>query len=237
MALSASTSFRQCDVQGSALVQRLRIPPCNCRSCRQRSERVVEVTVSSRHFDGRSRPRRLSDHAGRNASERRAGLETSRCRNGPASTTFGATRRRGDFQHSSHTRIHAQWRAELESARGRVPYLARYEFSPLTVVRTATQARYSTRFRVAYGDCRSRAYSPRHTSPAQPELRCTDRPQCFRTDPSCGAEMALLRPTFTASSLMSFVPILPPPCTALAPFCSGERYRSAITLRLHPSAA
>ena len=56
----------------------------------------MEVTASSRHFDGRRRSRRVSDHADRNASVRRAGLERSRCRNGPALATFGAGRSWGE---------------------------------------------------------------------------------------------------------------------------------------------
>ena len=65
---------------GSCAVERrcprVRNPPGNCRSSRKQSERSKEVTNWTGTSMAKGRLGRLSEHAGRNASERRAGLET-----------------------------------------------------------------------------------------------------------------------------------------------------------------
>ena len=90
---------------------------------------------------------------------------------------FGAGRRPRESSDSSNVRIHAQSRAELESSRARVPYIAGCEFSPATVLRTGAQPKYPTRCRPAYGHCPSRA------GPSRPDFRqkisgtCADSPR------------------------------------------------------------
>ena len=73
----------------------------------------------------------------------------------PDPGTFVAGTRRWDFGDSSLVRIHAQSRAELESPRARVPYIAGCEFSPVTVLLTGAQTTYFKRYRRAYGHGRS----------------------------------------------------------------------------------
>ena len=58
------------------VLQRVRMPPSNRRSSRQQSERMMEAS-SSEPLREKGRLGRFSDHAGRNASERRAGPETA----------------------------------------------------------------------------------------------------------------------------------------------------------------
>ena len=69
----------------------------------------------------------------------------------PGVGTFVAGRRRGDFWASSLVRTHAQPHSELESIRARVPYMARRESSPATVLRTGALQSRRARFLVAYG--------------------------------------------------------------------------------------
>ena len=66
----------------------------------------------------------------------------------------GAERRRGEFYNPSVTRTPAQSRAELESPRARVPYIAGWEFPTTTDVRVNAHDTYSNCFRAAYGHYR-----------------------------------------------------------------------------------
>ena len=66
-------------------------------------------------------------------------------------STFVAGRRRRDFSDPSLARTHAQSRAELESSRARVPYIAGWESSSATVLRTRAQQSKRTRSPAAYG--------------------------------------------------------------------------------------
>ena len=68
----------------------------------------------------------------------------------PRRGTFVAGRGRRNSVDSSHTRTHAQSRAELESPCARVPYMAGCKFSASTVLRTAALQSKSKRFLHAY---------------------------------------------------------------------------------------
>ena len=72
-----ANALRQCAVQRHQPPSGCESRPANCRSSRKQSERMMEVTTSFEALRQKGRLGRLSDHAGRNASERRAGLETS----------------------------------------------------------------------------------------------------------------------------------------------------------------
>ena len=96
----------------------------------------------------------------------------------PEAGTFGAGRRGSDLPDSSLVRIDAQSRAQLESPRARVPYMAGSEFSPATVLRGAAHTSYWKCFLGAYGSHRPSAGTPRRTSstkfPAPPADRRRD---------------------------------------------------------------
>ena len=57
----------------------------------------------------------------------------------------------GNSWNRSHVPAHAQSRAELESPRALLPYMARWELSPATVLRLRAHAKYRTRSLAAYG--------------------------------------------------------------------------------------
>ena len=69
--------------------------------------------------------------------------------------TYAAGSRRQNSAVSSLMRTHAQSRAELEPPRARGPYMPECKFSAATVLRTAAQALYQTRYPAAYGHRRS----------------------------------------------------------------------------------
>ena len=94
----------------------------------------------------------------------------------PGRGTFVAGRRSGDFWVSSHVRTHAQTRAEIESPRVRVPYIARFNFLPTTPLRTAAHPQYWRRYRSAFG---LRPPEPRpgfRTSTTTKQVPCTRQP-------------------------------------------------------------
>ena len=105
--------------------------------------------------------------------------------------TFIAGRRRGDSRDRSIMRTSAQPCARLESPRARVPYTAGCEISHPAVLRAAAQAKYSKRFRGAYGPHRSRAEAPHRTS--------TTKSPAPRTDQRRDGELPLTA-TFLAES-------------------------------------
>ena len=82
----------------------------------------------------------------------------------PMAERFVAERGRGDFANRSRARPHAQSRAELESLRARVPYIAGCEFSPATVLRGTAHSAYRKRFLGAYGSHRPSVGTPRRSS-------------------------------------------------------------------------
>ena len=57
----------------------------------------------------------------------------------------------GNSWNRSHVPAHAQSCAELESPRALLPYMARWELSPATVLRLRAHAKYRTRSLAAYG--------------------------------------------------------------------------------------
>ena len=65
--------------------------------------------------------------------------------------TFVAERGCANFQNPPRVRSCAQSRADVESPRARVPYIAAYEFSPSTVLRTAALQSKPSRSLAAYG--------------------------------------------------------------------------------------
>ena len=68
-----------------------------------------------------------------------------------AISSLVAERRRRNSVDSSPVRTHAQARAELESARAWVPYMAGCEFPFAPVMRAAAQTNYLARYPAAYG--------------------------------------------------------------------------------------
>ena len=93
----------------------------------------------------------------------------------PRPATFGADTKHPELVESPVVRTHAQSRAELESPRARVPYLAGYEYSAATVLPAHAQAKYSKRFRAAYGRDRSKAEAPHRTSSTRSPASLTDQ--------------------------------------------------------------
>ena len=63
----------------------------------------------------------------------------------------GAERSSRKFCASSRARAPAQTRAEIESPRVRVPYIARCELPATTLLRMAAHIQYRTRYRSAFG--------------------------------------------------------------------------------------
>ena len=135
----------------------------------QRQPRAMSrADAGSPNPDGRSGPRTRQGRRARSFPRReRAVLPV------PASRphmTFGAGRCSGDFGDSSLVRRPAQSRPQLESPRARGPYTARSEFSRATVLRADAQAKYSKRFRPAYG-LRPSTAGPRIVRPARSSVR------------------------------------------------------------------
>ena len=64
---------------------------------------------------------------------------------------FGAGTRRGDLRDPSGVRPDAQSRAQIESSRARVPYIAGCEIFPTAEMRADTQTQYWRCSPVAYG--------------------------------------------------------------------------------------
>ena len=77
----------------------------------------------------------------------------------------GAERCSGDFGDTSLMRTPAQSGAALESPRARVPYIAGYEFSPATALRSGAPTIYWKCCLRAYGHSHSRAGTPRKKLP------------------------------------------------------------------------
>ena len=119
----------------------------------------------------RSRPPRSKDHALVRTDHLRPQSQASR-----ANVMNGAERRRREFCNSSRVRTCPQSRPEIESSRARVPYIAGCEISPATVLRGDAQARYSRRFRPAYGPYRPRAEALHPSSNAKSPAPRTERP-------------------------------------------------------------
>ena len=128
----------------------------------QRREGADSPSLPSR-FHPRHRRSRSHGHRSPAFTLPPAAFESRLPPGGSAFGTFGAGRRRGDFRDSSRVPAHAQSRADIESSRARVPYIAGCEISPATVLRAAALANYSKCFRAAYGHNRSRAGVPRRS--------------------------------------------------------------------------
>ena len=78
-------------------------------------------------------------------------LGTSRATILRAVATFIAERTSGDLSNQTHVRTHALSRAEIESPRARVPYIAGWEFCPATAMRGCAPRFKRQRYPVAYG--------------------------------------------------------------------------------------
>ena len=78
----------------------------------------------------------------------------------PGSGTFGAGRRRADFRDSSDVRTPAQSRAELESPRARVSYMAGGKILFSTVLRAVARYNYCTCYPFAYCHVRPTTRAP-----------------------------------------------------------------------------
>ena len=117
----------------------------------------------------RSRPRRPFE------TRSTPSMAQAAARYRPRPATFVAERGCREIRDSSPVRTHAQSRAELESPRARVPYMAGREFSLATVLLGSAQTDYWKCFLGAYGSHRLRAEAPHRTSRTKSPAPPSDR--------------------------------------------------------------
>ena len=133
--------------------------------------RVGKVVYGSKTHESAPHPRPLGTGRSRRSSQLRAAASTvgiPRCRleacpaqSPHVQVTYVVITRRREFRDSSLMRTPAPSRAEHESPRARVPYIAGCESPPGTRLRTGAHVKYWNRSPSAYGHRRSSAGTPR----------------------------------------------------------------------------